>query len=69
MNEDKIVVKFDIVGKFVVDIVKLLGISVLEKIKLLVVEIDGIGKDYFLLCEKLLFVFVMVIVKLIGYVL
>ena len=53
MNEDKTAVKPDIVGKSAVDIAKLSGISVPEKTKLLVAEIDGIGKDYPLSREKL----------------
>ena len=53
MNEDKTAVKPDIVGKSAVDIAKLSGISVPEKTKLLVAEIDGIGNDYPLSREKL----------------
>ena len=53
MNEDKTAVKPDIVGKSAVNIAKLSGISVPEKTKLLVAEIDGIGKDYPLSREKL----------------
>ena len=53
MNEDKTAVKPDIVGKSAVSIAKLSGISVPEKTKLLVAEIDGIGKDYPLSREKL----------------
>ena len=53
MNEDKTAVKPDIVGKSAVNITKLSGISVPEKTKLLVAEIDGIGKDYPLSREKL----------------
>ena len=63
MNEDKTAVKPDIVGKSAVDIAKLSGISVPEKTKLLVAEIDGIGKDYPLSREKLSPVLAMVTAK------
>ncbi|MCO6322418.1 bifunctional acetaldehyde-CoA/alcohol dehydrogenase [Staphylococcus epidermidis] len=67
MNEDKTAVKPDIVGKSAVDIAKLSGISVPEKTKLLVAEIDGIGKDYPLSREKLLPVLAMVTAKSTGH--
>ena len=67
MNEDKTAVKPDIVGKSAVDIAKLSGISVLEKTKLLVAEIDGIGKDYPLSREKLSPVLAMVTAKSTGH--
>lgn len=67
MNEDKTVVKPDIVGKSAVDIAKLSGISVPEKTKLLVAEIDGIGKDYPLSREKLSPVLAMVTAKSTGH--
>ena len=63
MNEDKTAVKPDIVGKSAVNIAKLSGISVPEKTKLLVAEIDGIGKDYPLSREKLSPVLAMVTAK------
>ncbi|MCG1681200.1 bifunctional acetaldehyde-CoA/alcohol dehydrogenase [Staphylococcus epidermidis] len=63
MNEDKTAVKPDIVGKSAVSIAKLSGISVPEKTKLLVAEIDGIGKDYPLSREKLSPVLAMVTAK------
>ena len=61
------VVKPDIVGKSAVDIAKLSGISVPEKTKLLVAEIDGIGKDYPLSREKLSPVLAMVTAKSTGH--
>lgn len=67
MNEDKTAVKPDIVGKSAVDIAKLSGISVPEKTKLLVAEIDGIGKDYPLSREKLSPVLAMVTAKSTGH--
>lgn len=67
MNEDKTAVKPDIVGKSAVDIAKLSGISVPEKTKLLVAEIDGIGKDYPLSHEKLSPVLAMVTAKSTGH--
>lgn len=67
MNEDKTEVKPDIVGKSAVDIAKLSGISVPEKTKLLVAEIDGIGKDYPLSREKLSPVLAMVTAKSTGH--
>lgn len=67
MNEDKTAVKPDIVGKSAVDIAKLSGISVPEKTKLLVAEIDGIGKDYSLSREKLSPVLAMVTAKSTGH--
>ncbi|MCE5080349.1 bifunctional acetaldehyde-CoA/alcohol dehydrogenase [Staphylococcus epidermidis] len=67
MNEDKTAVKTDIVGKSAVDIAKLSGISVPEKTKLLVAEIDGIGKDYPLSREKLSPVLAMVTAKSTGH--
>ncbi len=67
MNEDKTAVKPDIVGKSAVDIAKLSGISVPEKTKLLVAEIDGIGKDYPLSREKLSLVLAMVTAKSTGH--
>lgn len=67
MNEDKTAVKPDIVGKSSVDIAKLSGISVPEKTKLLVAEIDGIGKDYPLSREKLSPVLAMVTAKSTGH--
>ena len=67
MNEDKTAVKPDIVGKSAVDIAKLPGISVPEKTKLLVAEIDGIGKDYPLSREKLSPVLAMVTAKSTGH--
>lgn len=67
MNEDKTAVKPDIVGKSAVDIAKLSGISVPEKTKLLVAEIDGIGKDYPLSREKLSTVLAMVTAKSTGH--
>ena len=67
MNEDKTAVKPDIVGKSAVDIAKLSGISVPEKTKLLVAEIDGIGKDYPLSREKLSPVLAMVSAKSTGH--
>lgn len=67
MNEDKTAVKPDIVGKSAVDIAKLSGISVPEKTKLLVAEIDGIGKDYTLSREKLSPVLAMVTAKSTGH--
>ena len=66
-NEDKTAVKPDIVGKSAVDIAKLSGISVPEKTKLLVAEIDGIGKDYPLSREKLSPVLAMVTAKSTGH--
>jgi len=53
MNEDKTAVKPDIVGKSAVDIAQLSGIRVPQNTKLLVAEIDGVGKDYPLSREKL----------------
>lgn len=67
MNEDKTAIKPDIVGKSAVDIAKLSGISVPEKTKLLVAEIDGIGKDYPLSREKLSPVLAMVTAKSTGH--
>lgn len=67
MNEDKTAVKPDIVGKSAVDIAKLSGISVPEKTKLLVAEIDGIGKYYPLSREKLSPVLAMVTAKSTGH--
>ena len=67
MNEDKTAVKPDIVGKSAVDIAKLSGISVPEKTKLLVAEIDGIGNDYPLSREKLSPVLAMVTAKSTGH--
>ncbi|MDU6446757.1 MAG: bifunctional acetaldehyde-CoA/alcohol dehydrogenase [Staphylococcus epidermidis] len=67
MNEDKTAVKPDIVGKSAVNIAKLSGISVPEKTKLLVAEIDGIGKDYPLSREKLSPVLAMVTAKSTGH--
>lgn len=67
MNEDKTAVKPDIVGKSAVDIAKLSGISVPEKTKLLVAEIDGIGKGYPLSREKLSPVLAMVTAKSTGH--
>lgn len=67
MNENKTAVKPDIVGKSAVDIAKLSGISVPEKTKLLVAEIDGIGKDYPLSREKLSPVLAMVTAKSTGH--
>ncbi|MCC3696747.1 bifunctional acetaldehyde-CoA/alcohol dehydrogenase [Staphylococcus epidermidis] len=67
MNEDKTAVKPDIVGKSAVDIAKLSGIRVPEKTKLLVAEIDGIGKDYPLSREKLSPVLAMVTAKSTGH--
>ena len=67
MNEDKTAVKPDIVGKSAVDIAKLSGISVPEKTKLLVAEIDGIGKDYPLSREKLSPLLAMVTAKSTGH--
>ncbi|MGX0685472.1 bifunctional acetaldehyde-CoA/alcohol dehydrogenase [Staphylococcus epidermidis] len=67
MNEDKTAVKPDIVGKSAVDIAKLSGISVPEKTKLLVAEIDGIGKDHPLSREKLSPVLAMVTAKSTGH--
>ncbi|MBC8788809.1 bifunctional acetaldehyde-CoA/alcohol dehydrogenase [Staphylococcus epidermidis] len=67
MNEDKTAVKPDIVGKSAVDIAKLSGISVPEKTKLLIAEIDGIGKDYPLSREKLSPVLAMVTAKSTGH--
>ncbi|MGK4201348.1 bifunctional acetaldehyde-CoA/alcohol dehydrogenase [Staphylococcus epidermidis] len=67
MNEDKTAVKPDIVGKSAVDIAKLSGISVPEKTKLLVAEIDGIGKDYPLSREKLSPVLAMITAKSTGH--
>ncbi|WP_394856870.1 bifunctional acetaldehyde-CoA/alcohol dehydrogenase [Staphylococcus epidermidis] len=67
MNEDKTAVKPDIVGKSAVDIAKLSGISVPEKTKFLVAEIDGIGKDYPLSREKLSPVLAMVTAKSTGH--
>lgn len=67
MNEDKTAVKPDIVGKSAVDIANLSGISVPEKTKLLVAEIDGIGKDYPLSREKLSPVLAMVTAKSTGH--
>lgn len=67
MNEDKTAVKPDIVGKSAVDIAKVSGISVPEKTKLLVAEIDGIGKDYPLSREKLSPVLAMVTAKSTGH--
>jgi len=67
MNEDKTAIKPDIVGKSAVDIAKLSGISVPEKTKLLVAEIDGIGKDYPLSREKLSPVLAMVTAKPTGH--
>ena len=67
MNEDKTAVKPDIVGKSAVDIAKLSGITVPEKTKLLVAEIDGIGKDYPLSREKLSPVLAMVTAKSTGH--
>lgn len=67
MNKDKTAVKPDIVGKSAVDIAKLSGISVPEKTKLLVAEIDGIGKDYPLSREKLSPVLAMVTAKSTGH--
>ncbi|MCO6259169.1 bifunctional acetaldehyde-CoA/alcohol dehydrogenase [Staphylococcus epidermidis] len=67
MNEDKTAVKPDIVGKSAVDIAKLSGISVPEKTKLLVAEIDEIGKDYPLSREKLSPVLAMVTAKSTGH--
>lgn len=67
MNEDKTAVKPDIVGKSAVYIAKLSGISVPEKTKLLVAEIDGIGKDYPLSREKLSPVLAMVTAKSTGH--
>ncbi|MCG2452112.1 bifunctional acetaldehyde-CoA/alcohol dehydrogenase [Staphylococcus epidermidis] len=67
MNEDKTAVKPDIVGKSAVDIAKLSGISVPKKTKLLVAEIDGIGKDYPLSREKLSPVLAMVTAKSTGH--
>lgn len=67
MNEDKTAVKPDIVGKSAVDIAKLSGISVPEKTKLLVAEIDGIGKDYPLSREKLSPILAMVTAKSTGH--
>lgn len=67
MNEDKTAVKPDIVGKSAVDIAKLSGISVPEKTKLLVAEIDRIGKDYPLSREKLSPVLAMVTAKSTGH--
>ena len=67
MNEDKTAVKPDIVGKSAVDIAKLSGISVPEKTKLLVAEIDGIGKNYPLSREKLSPVLAMVTAKSTGH--
>lgn len=67
MNEDKTAVKPDIVGKSAVDIAKLSGISFPEKTKLLVAEIDGIGKDYPLSREKLSPVLAMVTAKSTGH--
>ena len=67
MNEDKTAAKPDIVGKSAVDIAKLSGISVPEKTKLLVAEIDGIGKDYPLSREKLSPVLAMVTAKSTGH--
>lgn len=67
MNEDKTAVKPYIVGKSAVDIAKLSGISVPEKTKLLVAEIDGIGKDYPLSREKLSPVLAMVTAKSTGH--
>lgn len=67
MNEDKTAVKPDIVGKSALDIAKLSGISVPEKTKLLVAEIDGIGKDYPLSREKLSPVLAMVTAKSTGH--
>lgn len=55
------------VGKSAVDIAKLSGISVPEKTKLLVAEIDGIGKDYPLSREKLSPVLAMVTAKSTGH--
>ena len=67
MNEDKTAVKPDIVGKSAVNIAKLSGISVPEKTKLLVAEIDGIGKYYPLSREKLSPVLAMVTAKSTGH--
>ena len=67
MNEDKTAVKPDIVGKSAVNIAKLSGISVPEKTKLLVEEIDGLGKDYPLSREKLSPVLAMVTAKSTGH--
>ncbi|MGX0403778.1 bifunctional acetaldehyde-CoA/alcohol dehydrogenase [Staphylococcus epidermidis] len=67
MNEDKTAVKPDIVGKSAVDIAKLSEISVPEKTKLLVAEIDGIGKDYPLSREKLSPVLAIVTAKSTGH--
>lgn len=68
MNEGKYVVNLLIVGYFVMEIVKLVGISVLKGMKMLIVELEGVGLDYLLLREKFFLVFVMIKVNNMDYV-
>lgn len=68
MNEGKYVVNLVIVGNFVEKIVELVGISVLKGIKILVVELEGVGLEYLLLREKLLLVLVMMKLNNVEYV-